>query len=1421
VDYGGGDVETVLRDPSGAVVKRTFGNHILNSIADGLSRTTSTQSNPTVQNGVASVPSVFTEASYDGLGRTKKVIDNVTGLQDEYEYGDVLGRVTKWTRTVAAGRSKSDTATLTRVETRTYQDVPGGSKVTISRTIDTGSTPPQRSESQVLTLDFLGRVLKLEETIDGAQAAYTFSYDPRGNLLQEVGPTATVSRGYDELGRLLTSTDGDRFTTTLVLDPLGNVTDQRGPHAQEHWTFSYDPFNQLASKSIDGAGTTPAANWSFLYNVNGVTVQEKGPLAIVKRTFNARSKVLKEERTPLNASVGLVSVFSYDGPWMNNQQTTDGSWHDNHTFTFDDRGRVTSSLEHWDASTPSYDYTTTTPWVGRFAEVNEVAKIGTRTESRSSSLVTDGLGNLISRTQANLTDSWTYDAGGLLSKLSPSGKPETVNTYSQGLLSSSAFGTETTSYSYFPDRRVKSIAEPSGRTRSFLRNARGLVSKETYGSEVKDYVYDGGGFLSSMTLANGLSDVAIWSYDHGPRGELRSVSQPSSLGDFTYGYNAAALLTSIQPPSGGMPTQSFEYDYLGRQTKRSRGTSEWSTIWANGEGTTTSPNGDKIQTLLDPRGRVARQSSTAGAKSSGNLTASFSYDQLDQLLDITEDTGFPTSFSYDGRSRLLSVNRTGLGQVSYTYTSSSELQSVSSPSGSLTYGYDTLDRVSSLTSTRGTTSVSWEPGGQHLASLSDSLLFERRCYDSTGRVSEVLNASSSVLCGDRSASILSGFSYAYDARGNRLSETAFSAGSQTGLTSYGYDKADRLTGVNYGSSATLYRLAGDGTRNNEKTLSGYSGPLDGTAYDNSPDGTRFTYGYNALGVLQKITQAGVTDPVAAFDSDNTGRILKEVRGATSKSYTWTANGRLAAASLVVPDNSTTPPSTKPVSVSYQYDARGLRIGKTGPTGTAKYFWGASELVEEQLPGNNLVYERIGDTVARVGTERVMHDGLGSVVGRVGASTTKYRFDAWGNYLSGAPGNTEASAAYAGQHWDDDLGVSYAQQRWYDPKVGRFLSEDPVPGDPQVPMGLHAFGYASGNPLVSTDPTGERDRFLDQKEASSFWDDYERYSDMQARYQAGGPISRWWNRWGILHTPLKDRIDATEQYLLRRLLAIQAAGENEPVVTFHTHNAQSNLTKLSGVRSVVAPSFDKFIDANELWLPKSTADVAQANDTAYLRTIGTEQMFETIVMMGLGAKAALNSRLAMMAPANPNNAWEIPRSAEITMMVNRFSEMPAAANEPMGENLSTASGSQAPDKASATPEVFYRAMSRQEYAAFQMGGGIKPRHGESFVSQDLPYVRQLAARHPELYEVIVKLELAPGTKNALLASGARSQGAALDKAGLSGLPIIGRQMKGVVHVKAELDAITYGLRKDSAAIFNERITNAAVLEHLSTPERGSE
>jgi RHS repeat-associated protein len=86
----------------------------------------------------------------------------------------------------------------------------------------------------------------------------------------------------------------------------------------------------------------------------------------------------------------------------------------------------------------------------------------------------------------------------------------------------------------------------------------------------------------------------------------------------------------------------------------------------------------------------------------------------------------------------------------------------------------------------------------------------------------------------------------------------------------------------------------------------------------------------------------------------------------------------------------------------------------------------------------------------------------------------YRYDAWGAFQgTAAPAAGEASLAYAGQHWDGDAGLSYAQQRWYDPRTGRFLSEDPVCGDLANPNSLMAFGYGNGNPLLYADPTGEK------------------------------------------------------------------------------------------------------------------------------------------------------------------------------------------------------------------------------------------------------------------------------------------------------------------------------------------------------------
>jgi hypothetical protein len=120
-----------------------------------------------------------------------------------------------------------------------------------------------------------------------------------------------------------------------------------------------------------------------------------------------------------------------------------------------------------------------------------------------------------------------------------------------------------------------------------------------------------------------------------------------------------------------------------------------------------------------------------------------------------------------------------------------------------------------------------------------------------------------------------------------------------------------------------------------------------------------------------------------------------------------------------------------------------------------------------------------------------------------------------------------------------------------------------------------------------------------------------------------------------------------------------------------------------------------------------------------------------------------------------------------------------------------------------PESFYRGMSNAELEGLRQTGALSVR-GESFVTQDISYVQQLAARYPDLYESIVHFQMAPGTREALIGAGARSSGRLLDEQGLGSLPTIAKGMGDAVHIKAELGSITYGLRPGSVHVFNSRI-----------------
>ena len=64
---------------------------------------------------------------------------------------------------------------------------------------------------------------------------------------------------------------------------------------------------------------------------------------------------------------------------------------------------------------------------------------------------------------------------------------------------------------------------------------------------------------------------------------------------------------------------------------------------------------------------------------------------------------------------------------------------------------------------------------------------------------------------------------------------------------------------------------------------------------------------------------------------------------------------------------------------------------------------------------------------------------------------------------------ETPYAFTGRELDPETGLYFYRARYYDPNLGRFLSEDPIEGNSER---LNLYQYVENNPLNSIDPTGE-------------------------------------------------------------------------------------------------------------------------------------------------------------------------------------------------------------------------------------------------------------------------------------------------------------------------------------------------------------
>ena len=103
-----------------------------------------------------------------------------------------------------------------------------------------------------------------------------------------------------------------------------------------------------------------------------------------------------------------------------------------------------------------------------------------------------------------------------------------------------------------------------------------------------------------------------------------------------------------------------------------------------------------------------------------------------------------------------------------------------------------------------------------------------------------------------------------------------------------------------------------------------------------------------------------------------------------------------------------------------------------------------------------------------------------ILDNTGMVVAKYIYDAWGNHaiLDGNGDDLTSGVGvlnpfrYRSYYYDEETDLYYLQTRYYDPEVGRFISQDDVSYlAPDSINGLNLYVYCSNNPVMATDPTG--------------------------------------------------------------------------------------------------------------------------------------------------------------------------------------------------------------------------------------------------------------------------------------------------------------------------------------------------------------
>lgn len=719
---------------------------------------------------------IVTQNAYDTSGHLA-----ATTILDPDGTGPLTDLVTSWTYD-AMGRVLTETNPMGHVTAQAYDSM--GRLTSVTAADPDGSGPL-------------------------AAPVTSFGYDALGRLTSQTDALGGITQfGYDSAGNQNTVTDALGNTTTSTFDAAGNVLTVTNALGQTT-SFAYNNSGLLSQTTLpdpDGTGPLTAPTSSVIYDALGRAISSDG--------FDGRTQSWEYDSygqlTSSTASDGSLQSFTYDAAGRTITATgtdPDGTGPQTApvmTYVYDALGRVTQTTAP-DGSTESLNY-------------NDDLTVATVTNAAAqvTTFAYDEFGRRISTTDSlNNTSTVTYDDLSRVTSVTNAGGQTTSYTYDNlsRMVSQTDALSGVTSVTYDALGRRLSLTDPVNNTTSWTYDAVGrMVTETNTNNDTRTYVYDAIGQLSSRTDRNGRE--ITFSYDDLGRQiqqqwldgttpvntitttydadlHVSSITDNDSAYAFTWD-NAHRLLTVDNTGTVGLPdiVLTNTYNDLGLQT-----------------GLSASIDGiiDFVNSYsYDSAGRMTQVTQTDGNASAGDVVTDKRIDMtfdsagrfstITRYEDLTGTNEIATStYGYDGKGRITSLSHTTddptatrtLNAYTWTWDSRDRItSSTNSFDGTTTYTYDNTDQLTGESRTdlnNSTTSTSW-------------------AYDANGnRMSETVDASVfTYSTGANNQTLSDGVhTYEYDAEGNRTKKKTIATGD---YVEYTWDHANLLALVSFKDS---------------------------------------------------------------------------------------------------------------------------------------------------------------------------------------------------------------------------------------------------------------------------------------------------------------------------------------------------------------------------------------------------------------------------------------------------------------------------------------------------------------------------------------------------------------------------------------------------------------------------------------------